>query len=127
MTALVPDPAWRALAQDGGVVVHAGADLAHFLPDVPDAEARVLVELVEPVSRGPARPLDPDRLSAPVRAHLRSLGALRPAGLPVPDGEPPRVGVRVVGAEPAGLGAHFPPPAGGPDLVLVVRTTGTLE
>ena len=125
MTALVPDPAWRAQVQDGGVVVHAGADLAYLLPDVPDAEARVLVELFEPVRRGSARPLDPGRLTAPVREQLRSLGALRPAGLPVPDA-PLNVGVRVVGTEPAGLGGHFPPPDGEPDLVLVVRTTGTL-
>ncbi|MEU4739818.1 hypothetical protein AB0G02_05035 [Actinosynnema sp. NPDC023658] len=128
MTALVPDPAWRAQLQAEGLVVHAGADLAYLLPDVPGAEARVLVELFEPVLRGSARPLDPDRLPAPVRAHLpqlRSLGALRPAGLPVPD-EPLSVGVRVIGAEPAGLGGHFPPAAAEPDLVLVVRTSGTL-
>ncbi|TQM83527.1 hypothetical protein FHX81_5953 [Saccharothrix saharensis] len=104
MTALVPDPGRRARVQDEGVVVHAGADPVHLLPDVPGAEARVLVELFEPVRRGSARPLDPDRLTAPVREHLRALGALRPAGLPVP-GAPPNVGVRVLGTEPAGLGA----------------------
>ncbi|MEU4762918.1 hypothetical protein AB0H12_06665 [Actinosynnema sp. NPDC023794] len=66
----------------------------------------MLIELVEPVRRGSARPLDPDR-SRPVHAHPRSLGAPRPAGLPVPDA-PPNVGVRVVGAEPAGRGGHVP-------------------
>ncbi|ONI88450.1 hypothetical protein ALI22I_19015 [Saccharothrix sp. ALI-22-I] len=129
MTALVPDPAWRAQIQDEGLVVHAGADLAYLLPDVPSAEARVLVELFEPVLRGSARPLDPEQLTAPVRAHLpqlRSLGALRPAGLPAPD-KPLNVGVRVVGAEPAGLGRHFDRNSAQPDVVLIVRTTGTLR
>ncbi|MEV8436557.1 hypothetical protein AB0425_04235 [Actinosynnema sp. NPDC051121] len=111
MSALVTDPAWRA-------------DPARLLPDVPGAGARVPVELVEPVRRGSARPLDPDRLTAPVREHLRSLGALRPAGPPVPD-VPLNVGVRVLGAEPAGLGECFPPPVGDADVVPVVRTNGT--
>ncbi|MEU4442139.1 hypothetical protein AB0K14_15265 [Actinosynnema sp. NPDC050801] len=125
MTGLVPDPAWHVQVQDEGLVVHAGADLAYLLSDVPSAEARLLVELFEPVRRGTARPLDPERLSGPVRAQLRSLGALRPAGLPVPD-EPLNVGVRVVGTAPAGLGDHFPPHGGEADVVLVVRTNGTL-
>ncbi|WP_158843072.1 hypothetical protein [Saccharothrix deserti] len=83
MTALVPDPAWRAQVQDEGLVVHAGADLAYLLSDVPSAEAQVSVGLFEPVRRGSARPLDPERLSAPVPAHLpqlRSLGAAAPGG-----------------------------------------------
>ncbi|MFD1148772.1 hypothetical protein, partial [Saccharothrix hoggarensis] len=45
-------------------------------------------------------------------------------GLTVPD-QPLDVGVRVLGTAPAGLDAHFPDVAA-PDVVLVVRTTGTL-
>lgn len=115
MTGLVPDPAWRVLRQGEGLVLHAGADLAYLLPDVPEAEARALVELF-------ATGGSPDRLGAPLRAQLRSLGALRPAALPP---AAPTVGVRVVGAEPARLRDHFPGHPD-PDLVLVVRTTGTL-
>lgn len=71
------------------------------LPDVPGDGARVRVEPVEPVRRGSARPLDPDRPTAPVRPHPSS------PGLPVPD-----AGSRVVGAAPAGLGGGFPRPDG---------------
>lgn len=116
MSALAPDPAWRALRQPGGLVLHAGADLSYLLPDVPDAEARAVVDVL-------AGRADPDRLGPAMRLQLRSLGALRPADLPTR--RPPAVGVRVVGAEPARLRGHFPGHPE-PDLVLVVRTTGTL-
>lgn len=109
MSALGSDP-----ARHEDVVLRVGADLAHVLSNVPSAEARVRVELFEPVRRGSARPLDPDRPTAPVREHPRSLGMPRPAGLPAPD-EPLNVGVRVLGAEPAGLGEHLPPTVGAVD------------
>ncbi|PSL58065.1 hypothetical protein B0I31_101280 [Saccharothrix carnea] len=99
MTALVPAPARCARVRDEGVVLHSVA------PDVPSVEARVPVGRFEPVRRGSARPLDPERLIAPVREHPRWLGAPRPVGLPVPD-VPLNVGVRVFGTGPAGLGDH---------------------
>lgn len=79
----------------------AHADLARVLSDVPSGEARVLVGVFEPVRRGSARPLDPERLTTPFHARPRSLGVPGPVGLPVPDA-PSRVGV--LGAAPAGLG-----------------------
>ncbi|WP_367136637.1 hypothetical protein [Saccharothrix sp. HUAS TT1] len=81
MTALVPNPARRARAWDEGLVVRAGADLAHLLPDVPGAEARVLVELVEPVRRGTARPARPgsaDRVGPRAPAAGPPHGVARP-------------------------------------------------
>ncbi|QQQ75078.1 hypothetical protein IOD16_28780 [Saccharothrix sp. 6-C] len=69
------------------------------LPEAPGSGARVRVELFEPVRRGSARPL----------AHPGSPG---PAGSTVSD-VPPNVGAHVVGTEPAGSGAHLPPPPGG--------------
>ncbi|MET9228000.1 hypothetical protein [Lentzea sp. NPDC003310] len=125
---LVADPAWHAQIRDEGLVVYAGADLAYLIPDLPRAVAVALAGLFEPVLRGVARTVDESRLGEPVRQHLaqlRTLGALRPAGLPVDDATPLGIGTRVVGEAPAGL-AELLPHHENPDLLLVVRTTGTL-
>ncbi|MDX8145247.1 hypothetical protein SK854_24260 [Lentzea sp. BCCO 10_0061] len=125
---LVADPAWHAQVRDEGLVVHAGADLAYLIPDLPRAVAVALAGLFEPVLRGVARTVDENRLGEPVRRHvaqLRTLGALRPAGLPNDDAKPMGVGTRVVGEAPAGLVERLPHNEN-PDLLLVVRTTGTL-
>ncbi|GLY49350.1 hypothetical protein [Lentzea sp. NBRC 102530] len=126
---LVADPAWHAQVRDEGLVVYAGADLAYLIPDLPRAVAVALAGLFEPVSRGVARTVDENRLGEPVRqylAQLRTLGALRPAGLPRDDvAVPMGVGTRVVGEAPAGL-AELLPHNEDPELLLVVRTTGTL-
>jgi hypothetical protein len=79
------------------------ADLARVLSDVPSGGARAPVGVFEPVRRGSARPLDPERPTAPFHAHPRPLGVPDPVGWPAPD-VPPRIGVRVTGAGPAGLG-----------------------
>ncbi|MCG8922922.1 hypothetical protein [Lentzea sp. CC55] len=126
---LVADPAWQAQVRDEGLVVYAGADLAYLIPDLPGAVAVALAGLFEPVPGGVARTVDESRLGEPARpylAQLRTLGALRPAGLPVDgvDG-PVGVGTRVVGRAPAGLAERLPSHEN-PDLLLVVRTTGTL-
>ncbi|MFD4642329.1 hypothetical protein ACFWN2_33820 [Lentzea sp. NPDC058436] len=125
---LVADPAWHAQIRDEGLVVYAGADLAYLIPDLPRAVAVALAGLFEPVLRGVARTVDESRLGEPVRQHLaqlRTLGALRPAGLPADDAKPMGVGTRVVGEAPAGLAERLPHDEN-PDLLLVVRTTGTL-
>lgn len=126
---LVADPAWHAQVRDEGLVVYAGADLAYLIPDLPRAVAVALAGLFEPVLRGVARTVDESRSGEPVRqylAQLRTLGALRPAGLPTGDAHTPMgVGTRVVGKAPAGL-AELLPHNEDPDLLLVVRTTGTL-
>jgi hypothetical protein len=125
---LVADPAWHAQVRDEGLVVYAGADLAYLIPDLPRAVAVALAGLFEPVLRGVARTVDESRLGEPVRRHvaqLRTLGALRPAGLPSGDAKPMGVGTRVVGEAPAGLAERLPHDED-PDLLLVVRTTGTL-
>ncbi|WP_157985234.1 hypothetical protein [Lentzea terrae] len=126
---LVADPAWHAQIRDEGLVVYAGADLAYLIPDLPRAVAVALAGLFEPVLRGVARTVDESRLGEPVRRHvaqLRTLGALRPAGLPKTDEPKPMgVGTRFVGEAPAGL-AELLPHNDDPDLLLVVRTTGTL-
>ncbi|MEV6712074.1 hypothetical protein AB0M48_08515 [Lentzea sp. NPDC051208] len=125
---LVADPGWHAQVRDEGLVVYAGADLAYLIPDLPRAVAVALAGLFEPVLRGVARTVDENRLGEPVRRHLaqlRTLGALRPAGLPAEDVKPMGVGTRVVGEAPAGL-AELLPHNDDPDLLLVVRTTGTL-
>lgn len=126
---LVADPAWHAQVRDEGLVVYAGADLAYLIPDLPRAVAVALAGLFEPVLRGVARTVDESRLGEPVRRHvaqLRTLGALRPAGLPPSDEPPPSgVGTRFVGEAPAGLVERLPH-NDDPDLLLVVRTTGTL-
>ncbi|NKE59504.1 hypothetical protein FXN61_22925 [Lentzea sp. PSKA42] len=125
---LVADPAWQAQIRDEGLVVYAGADLAYLIPDLPRAVAVALAGLFEPVLRGVARTVDESRLGEPVRRHvaqLRTLGALRPAGLPADDVKPMGVGTRVVGEAPAGLVERLPH-NDDPDLLLVVRTTGTL-
>ncbi|MET9628718.1 hypothetical protein ABZX92_14770 [Lentzea sp. NPDC006480] len=125
---LVADPAWHAQVRDEGLVVYAGADLAYLIPDLPRAVAVALAGLFEPVLRGVARTVDESRLGEPVRRHvaqLRTLGALRPAGLPAPASRPSGVGTRFVGEAPAGLVERLPR-GDDPDLVLVVRTTGTL-
>ncbi|MFD5824692.1 hypothetical protein [Lentzea sp. NPDC060358] len=126
---LVADPAWSAQIRDEGLVVHAGADLVYLIPDLPGAVAVALAGLFEPELRGVARTVDESRLGEPVRRHvaqLRTLGALRPAGLPpAGDGKPVKVGTRVVGRAPAGLVERLPHDDE-PDLLLVVRTTGTL-
>ncbi|WP_394616344.1 hypothetical protein JNUCC0626_42850 [Lentzea sp. JNUCC 0626] len=126
---LVADPAWHAQVRDEGLVVYAGADLAYLIPDLPRAVAVALAGLFEPVLRGVARTVDESRLGEPVRqylAQLRTLGALRPAGLPQDDAkEPMGVGTRVVGEAPAGL-VELLPHNENPDFLLVVRTTGTL-
>jgi hypothetical protein len=125
---LVADPAWHAQVRDEGLVVYAGADLAYLIPDLLRAVAVALAGLFEPVLRGVARTVDESRLGEPVRRHvaqLRTLGALRPAGLPNDDAKPMGVGTRVVGEAPAGLVERLPHDED-PDLLLVVRTTGTL-
>ncbi|MFD9699539.1 hypothetical protein [Lentzea sp. NPDC059081] len=125
---LVADPAWQAQLREEGLVVYAGADLAYLIPDLPGAVAAELAGLFEPVSRGAARTVDESRLGEPVRRHvaqLRTLGALRPAGLPSDDARPVKVGTLVVGEAPAGLVERLPHDQD-PDLLLVVRTTGTL-
>lgn len=125
---LVADPAWHAQVRDEGLVVYAGADLAYLIPDLPRAVAVALAGLFEPVLRGAARTVDESRLGEPVRrylAQLRTLGALRPAGLPNDDAKPLGIGTRVVGKAPAGL-AELVPLDEDPDLLLIVRTTGTL-
>ncbi|WP_330273250.1 hypothetical protein OG205_41535 [Lentzea sp. NBC_00516] len=125
---LVADPAWHAQVRDEGLVVYAGADLAYLIPDLPRAVGVALAGLFEPVLRGVARTVDESRLGEPVRRHvaqLRTLGALRPAGLPNDDAKPVGVGTRVVGEAPAGLVERLPHNEN-PDLLLVVRTTGTL-
>lgn len=125
---LVADPAWHAQIRDEGLVVYAGADLAYLIPDLPGAVAVALAGLFEPVLRGVARTVDESRLGEPVRRHvaqLRTLGALRPAGLPVDDASPMGIGTRFVGEAPAGLVERLPHDDD-PDLLLVVRTTGTL-
>ncbi|MEU0878907.1 hypothetical protein ABZ345_09940 [Lentzea sp. NPDC005914] len=125
---LVADPAWHAQVRDEGLVVYAGADLAYLIPDLPRAVAVALAGLFEPVLRGVARTVDESRLGEPVRRHvaqLRTLGALRPAGLPSPELPPSGVGTRFVGGAPAGLVERLPH-NDDPDLLLVVRTTGTL-
>lgn len=125
---LVADPAWHAQVRDEGLVVYAGADLAYLIPDLPRAVAVALAGLFEPVLRGVARTVDESRLGEPVRRHvaqLRTLGALRPAGLPTDGPEPMGVGTRFVGEAPAGLVERLPHDDD-PDLLLVVRTTGTL-
>ena len=125
---LIADPAWQAQIRDEGLVVYAGADLAYLIPDLPGAVAVALAGLFEPVLRGVARTVDESRLGEPVRRHvaqLRTLGALRPAGLPADDVLPMGVGTRVVGEAPAGLVERLPH-NDDPDLLLVVRTTGTL-
>lgn len=125
---LVADPAWHAQVRDEGLVVYAGADLAYLIPDLPRAVAVALAGLFEPVLRGVARTVDESRLGEPVRRHvaqLRTLGALRPAGLPNDEARPTGVGTRFVGEAPAGLVERLPH-NDEPDLLLVVRTTGTL-
>ncbi|HUQ55391.1 TOMM precursor leader peptide-binding protein [Lentzea sp.] len=125
---LVADPAWHAQVRDEGLVVYAGADLTYLIPDLPRAVAVALAGLFEPVSRGVARTVDENRLGEPARRHvaqLRTLGALRPAGLPSDDAKPARIGTRFVGEAPAGLVERLPHDDE-PDLLLVVRTTGTL-
>ena len=125
---LVADPAWHAQVRDEGLVVYAGADLAYLIPDLPRAVAVALAGLFEPVLRGVARTVDESRLGEPVRRHvaqLRTLGALRPAGLPNDEARPTGVGTRFVGEAPAGLVERLPH-HDEPDLLLVVRTTGTL-
>lgn len=125
---LIADPAWQAQIRDEGLVVYAGADLAYLIPDLPGAVAVALAGLFEPVLRGVARTVDESRLGEPVRRHvaqLRTLGALRPAGLPTDDREPLGIGTRFVGEAPAGLVERLPHDDD-PDLLLVVRTTGTL-
>lgn len=125
---LVADPAWHAQVRDEGLVVYAGADLAYLIPDLPRAVAVALAGLFEPVLRGVARTVDESRLGEPVRRHvaqLRTLGALRPAGLPNDEARPAGVGTRFVGEAPAGLVERLPH-HDEPDLLLVVRTTGTL-
>ncbi|MFS8102968.1 hypothetical protein LFM09_38155 [Lentzea alba] len=114
--------------RDEGLVVYAGADLAYLIPDLPRAVAVALAGLFEPVLRGVTRTVDESRLGEPVRRHvaqLRTLGALRPAGLPTDVRTPMGVGTLVVGEAPAGL-AELLPHNENPDLLLVVRTTGTL-
>jgi hypothetical protein len=125
---LVADPAWHAQVRDEGLVVYAGADLAYLIPDLPRAVAVALAGLFEPVLRGVARTVDESRLGEPVSRHvaqLRTLGALRPAGLPSDEPKPMGVGTRFVGQAPAGLVERLPH-NDDPDLLLVVRTTGTL-
>lgn len=125
---LVADPAWHAQIRDEGLVVYAGADLAYLIPDLPGAVAVALAGLFEPVLRGVARTVDESRLGEPERRHvaqLRTLGALRPARLPADERKPMGVGTRFVGEAPAGLVERLPH-NGNPDLLLVVRTTGTL-
>ncbi|MET8757005.1 hypothetical protein [Lentzea sp. NPDC004782] len=125
---LVADPAWHAQVRDEGLVVYAGADLAYLIPDLPRAVAVALAGLFEPVLRGVARTVDESRLGEPVRRHvaqLRTLGALRPARLPADERRPIGVGTRFVGEAPAGLVERLPHHEN-PDLLLVVRTTGTL-
>lgn len=125
---LVADPAWHAQVRDEGLVVYAGADLAYLIPDLPRAVAVALAGLFEPVLRGVARTVDESRLGEPVSRHvaqLRTLGALRPAGLPSDSPLPMGVGTRFVGQAPAGLVERLPHDDD-PDLLLVVRTTGTL-
>jgi bacteriocin biosynthesis cyclodehydratase domain-containing protein len=90
--------------------------------------AVALAGLFEPVLRGVARTVDESRLGEPVRRHvaqLRTLGALRPARLPADEHKPMGVGTRFVGEAPAGLVERLPH-NDNPDLLLVVRTTGTL-
>jgi hypothetical protein len=125
---LVADPAWHAQVRDEGLVVYAGADLAYLVPDLPRATAVALAGLFEPVLRGVARTVDENRVGDPVRRHLaqlRNLGALRPAGVPADPATPRGIGTRIVGAAPAGLVERLPHDEN-PDLLLVVRTTGTL-
>ncbi|GAA3642748.1 bacteriocin biosynthesis cyclodehydratase domain-containing protein [Lentzea atacamensis] len=125
---LVADPRWHAQMRDEGLVVYAGADLAYLIPDLPRAVAVALAGLFEPVLRGVARTVDESRLGEPVRRHvaqLRTLGALRPARLPADERKPMGVGTRFVGEAPAGLVERLPH-NDDPDLLLVVRTTGTL-
>jgi len=125
---LVADPAWHAQVRDEGLVVYAGADLAYLIPDLPRAVAVALAGLFEPVLRGVARTVDESRLGEPVRRHvaqLRTLGALRPARLPADERRPIGVGTRFVGEAPAGLVERLPHNEN-PELLLVVRTTGTL-
>ncbi|RAS61685.1 bacteriocin biosynthesis cyclodehydratase domain-containing protein [Lentzea atacamensis] len=125
---LVADPRWHAQMRDEGLVVYAGADLAYLIPDLPRAVAVALAGLFEPVLRGVARTVDESRLGEPVRRHvaqLRTLGALRPARLPADERKPMGVGTRFVGEAPAGLVERLPQ-NDDPDLLLVVRTTGTL-
>jgi bacteriocin biosynthesis cyclodehydratase domain-containing protein len=125
---LVADPAWHAQLRDEGLVVYAGADLAYLIPDLPRAVAVALAGLFEPVLRGVARTVDESRLGEPARRHvaqLRTLGALRPAGSPVREQQPMGIGTRFVGEAPAGLVERLPH-NDDPDLLLVVRTTGTL-
>lgn len=123
MTALAVDPGWRAVLIDGGVELTAGAGLVYLLPDLPAAEAAFLAAWF-----GSSRQVEPDRVRE-LLPRLRTLGVLRPAGLPTsPD---PTVSLAIVGARPPALCAAL---AGSlsvvddeADLVLVVRTTATWQ
>lgn len=131
MSAVIADEGWRAQVSTDGLVLHAGADLNYLVPDLPAEHARIVAAWFGEAAR---RPVEPDELPAALAVvvrELRSLGALRPAGLPTP-ATPARlsVAVRVAGETWPGLSdtlhTAFPPTAE-PDLSLVVRTTATLR
>ncbi|AHI00523.1 hypothetical protein GCM10010174_63900 [Kutzneria viridogrisea] len=123
MTTLVADQRWRVRSAPEGAVLSAGADLSYLLPELTAAEAALLADFFEPSPGGTTRKIDPRRVPDAVRQvlpQLRTLGALRPADLPT--GPRLRTGLRWAGVELP----EFPSTVDeDPDLVVVVRTTGT--
>lgn len=128
MTALVGNPQWRLLDADGALVVTAGGDQVFLVDDLPGAVADELAACWSD------QPPTLEQLSPNARRafeELRAIGAIMPGG--VPAGPELSVGIRWVGSGVPGFADVVKAEldtrllASDPQLVLVVRTTGTLR
>lgn len=117
--ALVGDPAWRVVPEEGHLVVTAGADAVWLVEDVPASVAEVVARYwtATPPAEVPGE-------ARPVVEHLAGLGALRPAALSSP---PTSVGLLVVGTAPAGFADELGATDGAADLTVVLRTNAPLR
>ncbi|HVF75264.1 MAG TPA: TOMM precursor leader peptide-binding protein [Acidimicrobiales bacterium] len=117
--ALVGDPAWRVVADEGHLVVTAGADAVWLLEDVPASVADVVARYWSD-----APPADVPAEARPVVEHLAGLGALRPAAL---SAAPTSVGLVVVGSPLPAFADALGAADGVADLTIVLRTNAPLR
>jgi len=117
--ALVGDPAWRVVPDQGHLVVTAGADAVWLVEDVPESVAEVVARYWSATP-----PAEVPTEARPVVEHLAGLGALRPAGL---SQAPTSVGLLVVGSPLARFADELGATDGPADLTVVLRTNAPLR
>lgn len=125
---IVGNPAWRLVDDDGYLVVTAGADEVWVVDDVPGSIASELARCWTP---NPPHSAELSGQAARAVEQLRALGAVGPDVALPPQ---PRLGLAWCGepvdALDAALRRAWPTwttPRHPPDLLVVVRTTGTLH